>query len=75
MIRTDHHRQVVELEHSGRVAVGVEHVFIGDPVLPSACQDHRVHSVSTYLDNRAIGWTSGMCPGCLSPARGRFSGA
>ena len=68
-IRTDQHRQVVELEHTGRVAVGVEHVFISDPVLPSTCQDHRIHSVSTYLDTSPIGCTSGNFPGSsIEPA-------
>lgn len=43
VIGTDQHRQTVEVEDSDGVSVGVEHVVISDPVLSSACQNHRIH--------------------------------
>jgi hypothetical protein len=39
----DQHCEVVEVEHSDRVAVGVKDVVVCDPVLPGAGQDHRGH--------------------------------
>ena len=41
LVGTDQHRETVEFEHSDWVAVGVEHLFVGDPVLPRARQDDR----------------------------------
>ena len=45
VIGTDQHGEAVEVEDSDRVAVGVEHVGVGDPVLSSARQNHRIHSI------------------------------
>jgi hypothetical protein len=39
----DEHGQVVEVEDSDRVSVGVKDVVVGDPVLPGAGQDYRIH--------------------------------
>lgn len=44
-IGANQHGEFVQLKHSDRVAVRVEHVGIGDPVLPSARQNHRIHSI------------------------------
>lgn len=44
-IGADQHGETVEVEDSNRVAVGVEHVVVGDPVLSSARQNHRIHFI------------------------------
>jgi hypothetical protein len=76
-IRADQHREVVQLEHADWVAVGVEHVVIGNPVLPGACQDCRIHSISTYLDSRSAGRMLATAPishwsdtGAIAPSAG-----
>jgi hypothetical protein len=43
--RINQYRQVTRLEDPDRVAVGVKHVFVEDPVLPGARQDRRIHSL------------------------------
>lgn len=45
VISADQHGESVEVEDSDRVAVGVEHVGVGDPVLSSARQNHRIHPI------------------------------
>jgi len=40
---TDQHRQVIEVEHPDRIAVGVRHVLVWDPVPPRARQDDGIH--------------------------------
>ncbi len=45
VIGADQHGESVEVEDSDRVAVGMEHVGVGDPVLSSAHQNHRIHPV------------------------------
>ena len=44
-VGADEHDQVVEVEDSDRVSVGVEHVVIGDPVLACTRHDHGIHDV------------------------------
>jgi len=39
-VGADQHGESIEVEDSDWVAVGVEHVGVGDPVLSSACQNH-----------------------------------
>jgi hypothetical protein len=41
----DQHRQAVEVEDSDGVSVGVEHVFVWDPVLSSARKNHGIHCI------------------------------
>lgn len=43
---TDQHDQILDLEHSNWIAVGVEYVFIGDSVLSSTLKNHRIHTIN-----------------------------
>ena len=45
VIGTDQHGESIEVEDSDGVAVGVEHVGVGDPVLSSARQNHWIHPI------------------------------
>lgn len=45
-VGSDQHDEVVQLEDSDGVAIGVEHVSITDPVFAGACQDHRIHAIN-----------------------------
>ncbi|MFN7149247.1 MAG: hypothetical protein ACK4V6_07180 [Microthrixaceae bacterium] len=45
VIGADQHGQSVEVEDTHRVAVGVEHVVVGDPVLSSARQNYWIHRI------------------------------
>ena len=40
---TDEHGEVVEVEYSDRVAISMQHVFVGDPMLACALEDDGVH--------------------------------
>ena len=42
-IGADQHGEFIELEDSYGIAVGVQHVVVGYPVLAGARQDDRVH--------------------------------
>jgi hypothetical protein len=42
-VGSDQHDEVVEIEDSDWVAVGVEHVIVKDPVFAGARQDHGIH--------------------------------
>jgi len=46
VVGADDHREVVEGEDSDWAAVGVEDLFVGDAVLASARDDHRIHDVN-----------------------------
>jgi hypothetical protein len=46
LICTDQHDQVIHGEHSDRMAVGVEHVQIADPVLAGTLQYHGIHDIN-----------------------------
>ncbi len=46
LIGADQHDQVVDVEDPDRVALGVEHVVVGDPVFAGACQDHGIHAIN-----------------------------
>jgi hypothetical protein len=54
-VGTYQHVHVVEVEHSDRVSVGVEHVVVCDPVLASARQDHRTRDHQRTLIRPAGG--------------------
>jgi len=45
-VTPDQHRQVVDDEDSGWMAVRVEHVVIGDPVLACTAEDDRIHAIN-----------------------------
>ena len=45
-VGADQHDEIVEIEGSGRIAVGMEHVVVTDPVFAGARQDHRVHGIN-----------------------------
>jgi len=45
-IRTYQHRELIDVKHSDRIAVGVKHVVIRDPVPARTRKDHRVHVVN-----------------------------
>jgi len=45
-VSADEHVEVVEIEHSDRVSVGVQHVVIGDPVLACTRHDHGIHEIN-----------------------------
>ncbi len=45
VIGADQHGETIEVEDSDRVAVGVEHVGIGHPVLSSTRQNHGIHPI------------------------------
>lgn len=45
VIGADQHGESIEVEDPDRMAVGVEHVSVGDPVLSSARQNHRIHPI------------------------------
>ena len=60
---SDQHGEIVELEHTDRVAAGVKRVFVGHPVLAGARQDDRVHLPSIYLDERPRAAST-----CVAPA-------
>jgi hypothetical protein len=46
LVGPDQHREVVEVEHADRIAVGVKDLLIGDAVLASARDDHRDHDIN-----------------------------
>jgi hypothetical protein len=46
LVGADQHDEIVEIEDSDWVAVGVEHVIVIDPVVAGACQDHGIHAVN-----------------------------
>lgn len=45
VIGADQYVEPIELDDSNRVAVGVGHVGVGDPVLSSARQNHRIRRI------------------------------
>ena len=45
-VGADEHVEIVEVEHSNRVSVGVEHVGICDPVSACARHDHGIHNIN-----------------------------
>jgi hypothetical protein len=45
LVGADQHDQVVDGEHSNRVAVSVKHVVVADPVRACTAQDHRIHTI------------------------------
>ena len=46
LISADQHDQTVDLEHSNRVLIGMQHVIVADPVSACARQDRWVHGVN-----------------------------
>ena len=44
-VSSDQHDEIVELEHSDRISLGVQHVVIGDPVLAGTRHNHRIHII------------------------------
>ena len=46
VVGTDQHDEIVRIEDADRVAVGVEHVVVADPVFAGARQDHGVHGIN-----------------------------
>ena len=40
----DEHGEIVEIEHSSRVSVSVEHVIVCDPVFACTVQDNGIHN-------------------------------
>lgn len=48
-VGTDEHGEVVEVEHSDRVSVGVQHVVVGDLVSAGGTHDHRIHDCQLTL--------------------------
>lgn len=42
-ISTDEHDEVIMVEYSDGVAVGVQHLMVGNPVLSGAIQNYGVH--------------------------------
>lgn len=45
-VGANEHGEVIEVEHSNWVSVGVQHVVIGDLVLAGGTHDHRIHTVN-----------------------------
>ena len=52
LVSADEHREIVERERSDRVAEGMEHVVVGDPVLASAHQNDWVLQRQYILTRR-----------------------
>lgn len=46
LVGADQHDQVVEALHSDRVAIGVQHVVVVDPVLAGGRHDHGIHTIN-----------------------------
>ncbi len=46
LIGSDQHHEIIEVEHTYWVPIGVQHVLVFDPVLPSAVRNHRIHSIN-----------------------------
>jgi hypothetical protein len=44
-ISTNVHGEITKVEDSDRIAVGVQHVLIVNPVLAGASQDHGIHGI------------------------------
>lgn len=44
-VTADDHRQIVVLEHADGVAIGVDHVVVGDPVSAGTGQHDRIHRI------------------------------
>ena len=47
-VGSNQHDEVVHVVHSGRVAVGMQHVVVSDPVFSSTRQNHRVHIIKLH---------------------------
>ncbi len=45
LIGTDQHREITDAEHTDWILIGVQNVFIFDPVVAAAVQDHGIHSI------------------------------
>jgi hypothetical protein len=45
VIGADQHGESIGIEDSDRMAEGVKHVGVEDPVLSSARQNHRIHPI------------------------------
>jgi hypothetical protein len=45
-VRADEHDEVIEIECSDRVPVGVGHVGVADPAFAGALQDHGIHHIN-----------------------------
>ena len=53
-VAADEHGEVIEVENTKWMAVGVADVVVGDPVLAGAGQNHGIHAQSTYLDDPRV---------------------
>jgi hypothetical protein len=46
LVRADEHDEVIEIECSDWVPVGVGHVGVADPAFAGALQDHGIHHIN-----------------------------